>query len=83
MMKRILLLSVSLFLLLNVLASAQAKPDSTTAAAADQKPNAPSEEEQAAALQKATQNPVANLISVPLQNNTNFNIGLTTARRMC
>jgi len=26
-------------------------------------------------LQKATQNPVANLISVPLQNNTNFNYG--------
>src|SRR6516165_1484516 len=27
------------------------------------------------ALQKATQNPVANLISVPLQNNTNFGVG--------
>jgi hypothetical protein len=27
------------------------------------------------ALQKATQNPVADLISVPLQNNTNFGIG--------
>lgn len=27
------------------------------------------------ALQKATQNPVASLISVPLQNNTNFGIG--------
>jgi hypothetical protein len=26
-------------------------------------------------LQKATQNPVANLISVPIQNNTNFSIG--------
>ena len=26
-------------------------------------------------LQKDTQNPVANLISVPFQNNTNFNIG--------
>jgi hypothetical protein len=26
-------------------------------------------------LQKATQNPVANLISVPIQNNTNFGIG--------
>lgn len=26
-------------------------------------------------LQKATQNPVANLISVPLQNNTNLGIG--------
>jgi hypothetical protein len=29
----------------------------------------------AASLQKATQNPVASLISVPLQNNTNFGIG--------
>ena len=29
----------------------------------------------AAALQKATQNPVANLISVPIQNNSNFGIG--------
>jgi hypothetical protein len=27
------------------------------------------------ALQKATQNPVANLISVPVQNNSNFGIG--------
>ena len=27
------------------------------------------------ALQKATQNPVANLISVPVQNNANFDIG--------
>lgn len=48
----------------------QAKP-----AAADQKPAAPNEAEQAEALQKATQNPVANLISVPLQNNSNFNYG--------
>ena len=46
-------------------------------AAADQ--SAPdqsaSEEEQAKALAKAVQNPVASLISVPLQNNTNFDIG--------
>ena len=27
------------------------------------------------ALQKATQNPVANLISVPLQDNSNFSVG--------
>ncbi len=39
--------------------------------AAQQKP----EEDQAGDLQKATQNPVASLISVPLQNNTNFGIG--------
>lgn len=31
--------------------------------------------EQAGDLQKATQNPVASLISVPLQNNRNFDIG--------
>jgi hypothetical protein len=32
------------------------------------------EEDQTGNLQKATQNPVANLISVPLQNNTNFGV---------
>src|SRR5260370_29161379 len=31
-------------------------------------------EDQTANLQKATQNPVSNLISVPLQNNTNFGV---------
>ena len=48
----------------------QAKP-----AATDQKPAALSEEAQAEALQKAVQNPVASLISVPLQNNANFGYG--------
>src|SRR5215472_1772097 len=38
-------------------------------------PAAPSQDDATQALQKATQNPVANLISVPLQNNTNFGIG--------
>lgn len=38
-------------------------------------PAAPPGKEDTEALQKATQNPVANLISVPLQNNTNFGIG--------
>src|SRR5215472_896079 len=38
-------------------------------------PAAPSQDDATQALQKATQNPVANLISVPLQNNTNFDIG--------
>ncbi len=47
----------------------------TKPAATDQTAAAPSEAEQAEALQKATQNPVANLISVPLQNNTNFGYG--------
>ncbi|HEY6309039.1 MAG TPA: hypothetical protein VI488_21560 [Candidatus Angelobacter sp.] len=34
------------------------------------------EQSDSESLQKATQNPVASLISVPLQNNTNFDIGL-------
>jgi hypothetical protein len=38
-------------------------------------PAAPSAQEATAALQKAVQNPVASLISVPLQNNSNFEIG--------
>jgi hypothetical protein len=38
-------------------------------------PAAPSEQADTEALQKATQNPVANLISVPLQDNTNLGIG--------
>src|SRR5262249_40387772 len=33
------------------------------------------DDKDAEALQKAVQNPVASLISVPLQNNTNFDIG--------
>ena len=35
----------------------------------------PSEASATAGLQKAVQNPVASLISVPVQNNSNFNIG--------
>jgi len=45
----------------------------STAVCAQQKPT--DEEANTEALQKATQNPVASLISVPLQNNTNFDIG--------
>ena len=70
-MKRTVQLLLSLSILLNTLAFAQDKPDSTT----QSKPAAPSEEEQADALQKAVQNPVASLISVPLQNNANFSYG--------
>ncbi len=40
--------------------AAVAEPEENTAVSAD-------------ALQKATQNPVANLISVPIQNNVDFN----------
>src|SRR4051812_27275050 len=44
---------------------------------AQAKPNKAKDEGTAAteSLQKATQNPVADLISVPLQNNSNFDIG--------
>jgi hypothetical protein len=45
----------------------------TAALAAQQKPA--DDEAATESLQKATQNPVASLISVPLQNNTNFDIG--------
>src|ERR1035438_4250965 len=78
-MKRLLLLSSCLILLLSVSAFAQDKPDPATQArpaADEQKPEAPaSEEARTAALAKAAQNPVADMISFPLQNNTNFNIG--------
>jgi len=78
-MKRILPLSLFLMLLLVLSASAQDKPDSadqTKPDAAGQAPaTAESEEARTAALAKAAQNPVADLISVPLQNNTNFNTG--------
>ncbi|MGA3317087.1 MAG: hypothetical protein ABSC64_11695 [Candidatus Korobacteraceae bacterium] len=48
----------------------------TKPAATDQKPaGASSEEANTAALAKAAQNPIANLISFPLQNNTAFGIG--------
>ena len=51
--------------------AAQAKPPAADQAAA---PTA-SEAERTAALAKAAQNPVANMISFPMQNNTNFGIG--------
>src|SRR5579862_2329253 len=38
-------------------------------------PAANSDESAAQTLQKATQNPVASLISVPIQNSSNFNVG--------
>ncbi len=48
----------------------------TKLVAPEEKPATPaSEEERTAALAKAAQNPVADMISFPLQNNTNFNVG--------
>jgi hypothetical protein len=71
----------SLFLLLILLpchcVSAQQNPSpsggTTLASAVNQDSEKPGNSTEA--LQKATQNPVANLISVPLQNNTNLGIG--------
>ena len=64
-------------LLASALLSAQQNPP--TAAGGPQIAEAAEPQENTAvsaeALQKATQNPVASLISVPIQNNNNFNLG--------
>src|SRR5438270_12096427 len=80
MTRRFLLLSLSLIFFPGMLALAQdppSTPDKASASAAGQRQNKPAEsdEAQTAALAKAAQNPVANLISFPLQNNTAFGIG--------
>jgi hypothetical protein len=75
------LVSIAVAALLAVicaLASGQSPPQEKPSAPQDKQ--APSDqnasdENQAKALAKAVQNPVASLISVPLQNNTNFDIG--------
>jgi hypothetical protein len=59
-------------------ASAQSEEQQAHVAQPDKQAPAdhsPSQEDQTKALAKAVQNPVASLISVPLQNNTNFDIG--------
>ncbi len=75
MIKRILLLSFSLLALTRIPVLAQDKPASTDhdkTAAGEEDPGAGDNAEK---LAKAAQNPVANMISVPLQNNTGFGIG--------
>jgi hypothetical protein len=64
----------AVFLLLTVPMYAQDTPIGTprTQVATEQTPAAA---ENADALRKAAQNPIASLISVPVQNNSNFNIG--------
>jgi hypothetical protein len=52
-------------------ASPAAHPKDATATTGQKEPTESSTED----LQKATQNPVASLISVPVQNNSNFGIG--------
>jgi len=53
---------------------AQAEPQSDPAMPAAPS-GIPSEAEKTAALAKEAQNPIANLISLPFQNNTNFGYG--------
>jgi hypothetical protein len=53
--------------------TAQAEPQGYPAAPAPG--GGPSEAEKAAELAKEAQNPIANLISLPFQNNTNFGVG--------
>jgi hypothetical protein len=84
-MKRILLLSLSLILWLSMSAFAQQgpaaatdKPDlaaDTNPPSTEQAPPAATSEAQTEALAKAAQNPVADMISFPLQNNTAFGVG--------
>src|SRR5208283_1509367 len=79
MFRRTLLLSLSFVFLPVMPVSAQDTPvpgGQQQLAATEQKPApAESEEDRTAALAKAAQNPVANLISFPLQDNTAFGIG--------
>jgi hypothetical protein len=65
-------LTAALALVLVLLLAIPALAQSTTAGTADK---SQPESSGAEALQKAVQNPVASLISVPIQNNTNFNVG--------
>ena len=75
MVKSVFRLVLSIVLCSGLSALAQEKP--ATPALPDQGANKPaaSDEEQTASLAKAAQNPIASLISVPLQNNTGFGVG--------
>ncbi len=77
MLKRNLLVLSFFTLLPCAPAFAQDKPDPAAQAkpTAAQPADAESDEAKAAALAKAAQNPIADLISFPLQNNTAFGIG--------
>jgi hypothetical protein len=67
----------ALGLLLSVFLSFSLFAQDQTSSAGQPKPAGAESESQTAdeSLQKAVQNPVASLISVPLQNNTNFGYG--------
>src|SRR5271170_2708844 len=68
-----LLLSAGLFLCAAVLSAQDTPVSSAPKAQAAPAPAAAADD--TAALAKATQNPVASLISVPFQNNSNFGVG--------
>ena len=70
---RAFLLGVGLFLYAATLSAQDASVDFAPQGLAASAPAKP--EDDADALAKATQNPVASLISVPFQNNSNFGIG--------
>ena len=74
-MKRTWLLLLFLLILLQQSSFCSGQARSCTPA--DQGANKPaaSDEEQTASLAKAAQNPIASMISVPLQNNTGFGVG--------
>jgi hypothetical protein len=72
-MKRILLLLLSFALLPVIPAFAQDTPVGPSKPLVAEAP--PATGADTASLAKATQNPVASLISVPIQNNSNFNVG--------
>lgn len=79
-LSRLIVLSVVLFSLLPFRVIAQDTPVGTPASSATTQEKPATEEKSAAAaddtegLAKAAQNPVASLISFPLQNNTNFGV---------
>ena len=74
--QRLASITVAAFLsVISCVANAQSSQQQNQSAPQGKQAPANQEEEQAKALAKAVQNPVASLISVPLQNNTNFDIG--------
>jgi hypothetical protein len=72
MQRNLRLSTLAILLLSAALLVAQDKPMGATET---QVATTPAAADNTAALQKATQNPIASLISVPIQNNSNFGIG--------